>query len=155
MEIYALVGTGVVMASAGSGGSSKDFAWSSVKDGGGERIFQDRITEYDVVESKAPVAVVGGQRRFFKLYSDPVDTATTHTLQAFFSDDGEAPDALVNPTAVGKVSGPGPTPTLGGSTVLGLEADNGATEYYLDFPGPAQGILNGELHKFMLVLTTS
>jgi len=153
LEVYSLSTIAGLLTSQGTGANYQDFAWSVSKDGGGERIFQDLTTEYDVVESGPRIPIIGGTRVVFKLYSDPADGAATHTLQARFSEGGAAPVPLVNPGATGKISGPAAAPTLLGSTVQGLTADNGATEYYLDFLGPSQGVLNGERHKLILLLT--
>ena len=157
VDVYNLTSMASAMTLAGGGGSTQDFSWSVSNDGGGERIYQNLAGEYDVVSSAAPSPVPNAQRREFKLYSDPADGASTHTLQARFTELGDAPSVQVTPLSVGKISGPAPAPTLNidGVTIEGLTADNGATTYYFDFPGPAQGVFNGDDYKLMLFLTTS
>jgi len=155
LTIYDFLGTGTVLQSLGTGGNYSDYAWSVSKDGGGERVYQDLANEYDVaLDTTAPTPGTAGlQRRFFKLYSDPVELAANKTLKGYFSNDGEGPVTVVQFAAVGKVSGPAAVPTLNGTTIEGLTADNGATEYFFDFPGPAQGVGNGDLHKLGLLMS--
>lgn len=97
---------------------------------GGTRIF---FTGYTLVESGSAADLIQNARLYFGL---GVDTVT----------DNEG-----TITAVAKVSGPAPAPTLNGNLIEGITCDNGATVYSLDWSAETDdSIPSGTNHETVL-----